>query len=142
MIRLCRPDFTTFIGNVYGNLFGHAADSGGLAYWLGQIESGAVGLGAAVLAVANGAQGSDATILENKIAVALDFTNLTAAANVPTTSALVAEAKTVLAGVDGLSFNDRASVTTAEALIQPWIASHPNGALVAVVGSAAHFELT
>jgi hypothetical protein len=132
---------TTFIGNVYGNLFGHAADSGGLAYWLGQIESGAVGLGAAVLAVANGAQGSDATILKNKIAVALDFTNLTAAADVPTTSALVAEAKTVLAGVDGLSFND-ASVTTAEALIQPWIASHPNGALVAVVGSAAHFELT
>jgi len=132
---------TTFIGNVYENLFDRAGDSGGVGYWTGQIESGAVGLGAAVLAIANGATGSDATILENKIIVALDFTNLNAAANVPTTSALVAEAKTVLAGVDGLSFND-ASVTTAEALIQPWIASHPNGALVAVVGSAAHFELT
>ena len=134
----------TFIGNVYENLFDRAGDSGGVGYWTGQIESGTVGLGAAVLAIANGAIGSDATVLENKIMVALDFTNLTRAANLDTalaTPALVAEAKTVLAGVDGLSFDD-ASVTTAEALIQPWIASHPNGALVAVVGSAAHFELT
>jgi hypothetical protein len=134
----------TFIGNVYENLFDRAGDSGGVGYWTGQIESGTVGLGAAVLAIANGAIGSDATVLENKIMVALDFTNLTGAANLGTTlatPALVAEAKTVLAGVDGLSFDD-ASVTTAEALIQPWIASHPNGALVAVVGSAAHFELT
>ena len=131
----------TFIGNVYENLFDRAGDSGGVGYWAGQIESGAVGLGASVLAIANGAQGSDAIILQNKIAVALDFTNLTSAANVPTTSALLAEAKTVLAGVDGMSLND-ASVTAAEALIAPWIANHPNGALVAVVGSAAHFELT
>jgi hypothetical protein len=126
----------TFIENVYGNLFGHAADGGGLAYWTGQIESGAVGLGAAVLAIANGAQGSDATILQNKITVALDFTNLTTAANVPTTAALVAEAKTILAGVDGVSLND-ASVTAAEALITPWITSHPHGALVALVGSGS-----
>jgi hypothetical protein len=125
----------TFIENVYGNLFGHAADSGGLTYWTGQIESGAVGLGAAVLAIANGAQGSDATILQNKIAVALDFTTLTTAAKVPVTAALVAEAKAVLAGVDGISLND-ASVTAAEALIAPWIASHPNGALPGIVGSA------
>jgi probable HAF family extracellular repeat protein len=126
---------TTFIENVYGNLFGHAADSGGLAYWTGQIESGAVGLGAAVLAIANGAQGSDATILQNKITVAFDFTTLTEAANVPVTAALIAEAKTVLAGVDGISLND-AAVTAAEALIASWIASHPNGALPAIVGSA------
>ena len=117
-----------------------------MGYWAGQIESGAVGLGAAVLAIANGAQGSDAIILQNKIAVALDFTNLTSAANLGTTlatPALVLEAKTVLAGVDGINLND-SSVTAAEALIAPWIANHPNGALVAVVGSAAplaHFEL-
>ena len=91
---------TTFIGNVYENLFDRAGDSGGVAYWTGQIESGAVGLGAAVLAIANGAIGSDAIILQNKITVAVDFTNLTTAANVPVTTALYAEAKTVLAGVD------------------------------------------
>jgi len=130
---------TTFVGNVYENLFDRAADSGGLAYWTGQIESGAVGLGASVLAIANGATGADAIMLQNKITVASDFTNLTNAANVPVTSALYAEAKTVLAGVDGVYLND-ASVTAAEALIAPWIASQT----VALVGSAApptHLEL-
>jgi hypothetical protein len=127
---------TTFVGNVYENLFDRAADSGGLAYWTGQIESGAVGLGAAVLAIANGAQAADETILLNKISVALDFTTQTAAANVPVTPTLVAEAKAVLAGVDGVSVND-ASVAAAEALIAPWIASHPQGMAVALVGSAA-----
>jgi probable HAF family extracellular repeat protein len=134
----------TFIGNVYGNLFGHAADSGGLAYWTGQIETGAVGLGAAVLAIANGAQGSDVILLSNKIAVALDFTNLTSAANVPVTATFLAEARTVLAGVDGIFLTD-ASVTAAEALIAPWIASHPHGMSVGLVGSTAapaYLELT
>jgi hypothetical protein len=91
--------------------------------------------GAAVLAIANGAQCSDATILQNKITVALDFTNLTTAANLPVTATLVAEAKAVLAGVDGISLND-ASVTTAEALIAPWIASQPHASSVAIVGVA------
>jgi hypothetical protein len=124
-----------FIENVYSNLFGHAADSGGLAYWFGQIESSAVGLGAAVLAIANGAKGADATVLQNKITVALDFTALTSAANLPVNAAFLVEAKAIVAGVDGISLNDT-SVTAAEALIAPWIASHPNGALLAIVGSA------
>jgi hypothetical protein len=126
---------TTFIENVYGSLFGHTADGGGLAYWLGQIESGAVGLGAAVLAIANGAQGADAIILQNKIAVAQDFTTLTTAANLPVNATFLAETKSIFSGVDGISVND-ASVTTAEAAIAPWIASHPTGASVAVVGSS------
>jgi hypothetical protein len=134
----------TFIENVYGNLFGHTADSGGSTYWTGQIESGAVGLGAAVLAIANGASGSDATILQNKIAVALDFTNLTTAANLSTNATYLAEAKTVLAAVDGVSLND-ASVTAAEALIAPWIASQPHAAASMVVvgtgATTAHAEL-
>jgi hypothetical protein len=130
-----RAALTTFVENVYGDMFGHAADSGGLAYWTGQIESGAVGLGAAVLAIANGAQGTDATILQNKITVALDFTNQTAAAKVPVTPTLVAEAKVILAGVDGSSLND-ASVAAAEFMIPLWISMHPNGASVAIVGSA------
>jgi hypothetical protein len=126
---------TTFVESVYGNLFGHAADSGGLAYWVGQIEGGAVGLGPAVLAIANGAQGADATILQNKLSVASDFTTLTTAANLPVNATFLAEAKAILAGVDGISLND-ASVTAAEALIAPWVASHPHGASIALVGSA------
>ena len=125
---------TTFLENVYNNLFGHAADSGGLSYWTGQIETGAVGLGAAVLAISAGAQGSDATILQNKITVALEFTSLTNAADLPTNSALLAEANNTLVGVDGTYLND-ASVTTAVAAIAPWIAGQQG--TVALVGSAA-----
>lgn len=131
---------TTFIGNVYENLFDRAGDSGGVGYWTGQIESGAVGLGAAVLAIANGATGSDATILVNKVTVALDFTNLTSAANLPTTPALLAEAKTILAGVDGIYLND-VSVTAAEAAIAPWIASQQTAALIGSAAHSAHLEL-
>jgi hypothetical protein len=126
----------TFIENVYVNLFGHPADSGGLTYWLGQIEGGVIGLGAAVLAIANGATGSDAIIVQNKISVALDFTNQASLANLPMNATFIAEARAVLAGVDGASLND-ASVVAAEALIGQWITTHPSGASVALVGGAS-----
>jgi len=125
----------SFVENVYSNLFGHAADSGGLAYWTGQIESGAVGLGAAVLSIANGALGADATIEQNKLAVALDFTALTSAANLAVNASYLAEAKAVLAAVDGVALND-ASVAAAEATIAAWVPSQP-AASVTVVGGAA-----
>ncbi len=100
---------TTFISSVYQNLFGHAADPLGSAYWVGQIVGGAVGLGAAALAIANGATGADAVEVRNKIAVAEDFTTRTTAAGLGVTSApasLVTEARTVLTGVDGTALND------------------------------------
>ena len=121
----------TLISNVYQNLFGHAPDSGGATYWLGQLTSGAIPLGKAVLAIANGATGPDAIILENKIAVALDFTTRTTAANLTVNSALLAEAKTVLAGVDAVSLND-ASVTSAEALTTAYIATAPHASAAGV----------
>jgi hypothetical protein len=105
---------TTFINSLYGNLFGHAPDTPGLNYWMGQLTSGVVGLGAAALAIANGATGTDAIEVRNKIAVALDFTTRTNAAGLgqtaPLPTSFLTAAKTVLSGVDGLSLND-ASVT-------------------------------
>ena len=116
----------TFLDNVYSNLFDRAADAGGKAYWLGQITSGAVGLGAAVLAIANGAQGTDAIEVQNKIAVALDFTTRTGAAGLGSTSplpaAFVTAAQSVLSGVDGVSLND-ASVTAGMNATTAYIAS-------------------
>jgi phospholipase/lecithinase/hemolysin len=89
----------TFIENVYNNLFGHTADSGGLTYWTGQIESGAVGLGAAVLAIANGASGADAQVILNKVTVANYFEAHTGGlVNQPNN--IVAEASVVLVGVN------------------------------------------
>jgi plastocyanin len=105
---------STFITSLYQNLFGRVPDAGGEAYWVGQITSGAVGLGAAALAIANGATGTDANEVLNKIAVAVDFTTKTGAAGLGETASLpssfLAAAHTVLSGVDGTTLND-ASVT-------------------------------
>ncbi len=116
----------TFIDNVYRNLFDRAADASGKAYWLDQLTSGAVWLGAAVLAIANGALGADAIKVQNKIAVALDFTTRTGAAGLGSTSplpaAFVTAAQSVLSGVDGVSLND-ASVTAGMNATTAYIAS-------------------
>jgi hypothetical protein len=73
-----------FIQAIYGNLFSHAADAAGLAYWQGQITSGAVSLGAATYIIANGATGNDQVVLADKIAAATFFTTKTFAANLGT----------------------------------------------------------
>jgi uncharacterized repeat protein (TIGR03803 family) len=121
---------TVFIGSVYQNLFARAADTAGQNYWVGQITSGAVGLGAAALAIANGATGSDATEVLNKVTVALDFTTRTAAANLgetnPLATTFVTAARGVLSGVDGTSLND-ASVTAGENATTNYIANPTNG---------------
>jgi hypothetical protein len=105
---------TTFIGAVYQNLFNRAAESAGQSYWVSQITGGSVGLGAAALAIANGATGADAVELQNKIAVALDFTTRTNGAglgtNAPLAASFMTTARGVLSGVDSTSLND-ASVT-------------------------------
>jgi hypothetical protein len=106
-----QTDLNNFVDAVYGNLFDRAADPAGAAYWVGQLTSGAIGLGGAALAIANGATGADAIEVQNKIAVAMDFTSRTAAS--PLSSSLLAAAKDVLTGVDGTSLND-ASVAAGE----------------------------
>ena len=109
-----QASLTTFISSLYANLFGHAPDPTGQAYWVGQLTSGAVGLGAAALAIANGATGPDAVAVWNKVAVALDFTTRTGLAGMgeaaPLSSAFLTAARSVLSGVDSTSLND-ASVT-------------------------------
>lgn len=115
-----------FIANVYGNLFGHAADADGDAYWFGQITSGAVGVGAAALAIVNGATGTDAIEVQNKIAVALDFTTRTGSAGLGQAASLptsfLAAARSALTGVDGTSLND-GSVTDGISATTTYIAA-------------------
>jgi hypothetical protein len=80
-----------FIQTIYANLFSHAADAPGLAYWQGQITSGAVSLGAATYIIANGATGNDATVLGLKIQGAEFFTTQTFAHKLGTTPPLDSE---------------------------------------------------
>ena len=63
----------TFINAVYENLFGRTAEADGMAYWLNQYYTGALTAAGVALAILNGAQGTDATAVENKLAASLSF---------------------------------------------------------------------
>src|SRR5580692_3426640 len=79
---------SAFVQEIYTNLFSRSADTAGLAYWQGQITTGAVSLGAATYEIANGAQGNDQTVLGFKIQAANFFTTQTFACNLGTTTPL------------------------------------------------------
>jgi hypothetical protein len=65
---------TQFVDSVYQNMFDHAPDNAGAAYWVNQLVTGSVSPGSAILAIANGAQGVDATTLTGRIQSALQQT--------------------------------------------------------------------
>jgi len=95
-----------FIEAVYLNLFNRAAETAGLEYWVGELDSGRIAKATFILAVINGAKdteefGSDATILTNKTTVGLAFAN--AGLNDTT------DAKEIIIGVT----NDESTVTAA-----------------------------
>jgi hypothetical protein len=83
------------IDAIYQNLFGHGADVAGLSYWATQINSGKVTMGQAVLAIANGALGTDKAAFDAKVSAATKFT-----------SALDTAAEAL--GYSGEAANDRA----------------------------------
>jgi hypothetical protein len=88
-----------FINQVYQHLFNRTADSAGLTYWQTQILSGAVSVGSAVYAIANGALGSDQGILADKIIAASTFTSQTFASNITSGSNFLAAAHVAVANV-------------------------------------------
>lgn len=64
---------TTFVTTIYQNLFNRAPDAAGLAYWVAELDAGKLSKDVMILAVINGALGSDATILSNKTQVGLFY---------------------------------------------------------------------
>jgi len=77
------PDGTSYedmVQNAYQNLFGRSADTGGLTYWIGELDAGHFSQSLMLQAMINGAQdtaefGNDATYMANKAAVGLDFSD-------------------------------------------------------------------
>lgn len=63
------------VAAVYQNLFGRAPELEGLNYWTLQLDQGNVTVDGLALTVAAGAQGSDATIVANRVIAATTFTN-------------------------------------------------------------------
>jgi hypothetical protein len=137
--QLTDAQLTTYIDSVYQNLFNRTppAHDPGVAYWLGQIKSGAISFGAANLAIANGAIGVDATTLHDKINAADHFTQVTGQAGLgtaPLSNAFFQEAHAVVKFTDATA----ESVTEANAGSDAFAA---NGGTV-FVGPGATFTLT
>ena len=128
-----QTQITSFIASVYADLFDRAADSGGLAYWdnylttnLGNPQA----VGAFILAVINGAQGTDQATITNKVTVADYFTQELAAAGISFTSSANTLANDAIASVTSAPF----SVVLAELTINTWLATQPSAGEVALVG--------
>jgi S-layer protein len=113
----------SLVTSIYHNLFDRAPDADGLAYWSHQLLYGVVPLGTAILAIANGATGADATLETNKVVAGLNFTTSTSGANMgfstPLAPALLTEATNILT----LVTVDPASVTAAQTATTAWIAT-------------------
>jgi V8-like Glu-specific endopeptidase len=127
---------TNVVTAIYDNLFDRAPDAAGLSYWVDNLSTGAIPLGEAILAIANGALGSDVTEILNKITVALDFTTRTGAAGslVNAPASLLPAARSVLHGVDSTSLND-ASVTAGENATTAYISGTTTNSATAAVAS-------
>ena len=76
---------TQVVAQVYENMFNRLPDPAGLIYWSNLLTAGILTLGSIALTIAVGAQGTDATILANKVTAATDFTN-----NIVTTPEILA----------------------------------------------------
>lgn len=111
-------DSSSFITAIYNNLFGRAPDAEGLAYWKNELDTGSVSAAKMIVAVINGAQGDDATMVANKVDVGIYYAEQfltktwTAADN-------LAGATSVLSGVTA----DTATVTTGKAAADTEVAA-------------------
>lgn len=106
-----------FINEIYQNAFGRDADAAGLAYWLGVLEqdSSPEAVAEFVLAVAQGAQGTDFTTLQNRADIALQFTREVLNASIAFTPSVFATSSTI---IDTVTFTDESVVAAEDAIAQ------------------------
>jgi Ca2+-binding RTX toxin-like protein len=65
---------TQRVNAIYQNLFGREAEVGGLQFWAGELANGRRSISDIAKAIADSAQGTDLTKINNKVSVATDFT--------------------------------------------------------------------
>lgn len=93
---------STFLTQVYNNLFGRNPDPAGLAYWIAELDNGRVYREQTILAFISGAQTNDKALLDNKTAVGCYF-----AAQNPTGNAALAQKVMENVTADKESFNQQ-----------------------------------
>jgi hypothetical protein len=108
-------DPVAFINEIYQNAFGRDADDAGLTFWSNVLrqDSSPESVAQFVLAVAQGAQGTDRVALQNRADIALQFTQEAVNANIAFTPAVLATSSQIIDTVDSTA----ASVTAAQAAI-------------------------
>ncbi len=99
---------TDFVTAIYNNMFNRPPEQNGLDYWVSELDSGNITPGNMILAIANGAQGTDDSILTNKTLVGLDFAD-SGLSN-------YADSVFIMSGIT----EDSSTVTDAAAQIQIW----------------------
>lgn len=92
------------IGRAYGLLFNRAADSGGLAFYAGEVNSGSKTIEQAIMDLFEGAGGSDLTSMNNKIGTANQATSQIAANPTWLSRETVANLGTVILDYDNATF--------------------------------------
>ena len=100
------------VNAVYQNLFGRNAETGGLNFWATELIAGRRSIADIALIISQNAQGTDATVISNRVSVATAFTNGLDTADkilAYNGSTAAATARTFLATVTA----DAATVTTA-----------------------------
>jgi hypothetical protein len=85
----------TFVTAIYNNVFNHDPDSAGFDYWVEELDSKNISRANMILAIGNGATGTDKDILDNKTEVGIYYAGREL--NSPT------EATQVMDGVDETS---------------------------------------
>jgi Ca2+-binding RTX toxin-like protein len=125
-------DPVAFINEIYQNAFGRDADDAGLEYWSGVLEqdSSPEAVAEFVLAVAQGAQGTDRVALQNRADIALQFTQEALNAGIPFTASLFATSSQI---IDTVTFTDE-SVADAEDAI--------NQAIIDIIGGGTGTTFT
>lgn len=110
-------DPVAFINEIYQNAFGRDADDAGLEYWSGVLEqdSSPEAVAEFVLAVAQGAQGTDKVALQNRADIALQFTQEALNAGIPFTASLFATSSQI---IDTVTFTDESVADAEDAINQ------------------------
>ena len=97
---------------LYQQMFNRDPEPGGLAFWVNAIDTGVYTLAQSALAIANGAQNDDITILTNKISAANYYTEQVVVTGATYEAGDIAAAQAIIATVD----ETEKSVTDSKAL--------------------------
>ncbi len=113
-----------FVDQVYQNMFNHAADPAGKAYWVGQLQAAQgnpQAIGAMILNIISGATGVDDTTIVNKVDVAVDFSTKAASSGSTWTTAAATQSATEITATN----STQASVTAAKLATDVYFSTAP-----------------